>query len=48
MVDGFTINKELDIPLFLSGQTQLLKDEVTERSKHSDSKNTRIKSHITN
>ena len=52
--DGFTIDKKLEplnvklnIILFFSGQSQLLKDETTERSKHGLSKNTRRKSHNT-
>ena len=52
--DGFTIDKMLEplngkltIILFFPGQSQLLKDETTERSKHSLSKNSRRKSHNT-
>lgn len=50
--DGFTLDKMLEplngkltIILFFSGQSQLLKDETTERSKHSLSKNSRRKTH---
>ena len=53
--DGFTtdeklepLNVKLNIILFFSGQSQLLKDGTTERSKHSLSKNTRRKSYNTN